>query len=79
MALHWVLPPAQFKAGSREAEKWRAARALGELTGVPRGLTGIGIELTHHRTAQAWARKHEQLREVLTRLVDGDDLEDLLR
>ena len=72
-----VLPPAQYKAG--EAEKWQAARALGELTGVPRGRTGIGIELTHHRTAQAWARRHEQLREVLTRLVDGDDLEDLLR
>ena len=44
-----------------------------------RGRTGIGIELTHHRTAQAWACRHEQLREVLTRLVDGDDLEDLLR
>ena len=74
-----VLPPAQYKAGARDAEKWQSARALGELTGVPRGRTGIGLELTHHRTAQAWARKHERLREVLTRLVDGDELEDLLR
>ncbi len=74
-----VLPPAQYKAGSREAEKWQAARALGELTGVPRGRTGIGIELTHLRTAQAWARRHEQLREILTRLVDGEDVQDLLR
>lgn len=74
-----VLPPAEYKAGARNAEKWQSARALGELTGVPRGRTGIGLELTHHRTAQAWARKHERLREVLARLVEGEDLEELLR
>lgn len=50
--------------------KWQSARALGELTGVPRGRTGIGLRLTNDRTAQAWARKHHQLRSALTHLVE---------
>ncbi len=50
-------------------EKWQAARALGELTGVPRGRTGIGLQLTGGRTAQAWARNHRGLRAALTSLV----------
>jgi hypothetical protein len=50
--------------------KWQSARALGELTGVPRGRTGIGLKLTNDRAAQAWARKHKQLRAVLTHLVE---------
>lgn len=54
----------------REAPKWQYARALGELTGVPRGRTGIGVRLTNDRTAQAWARKHQQLRAALTNLVE---------
>ena len=45
-----------------EEPKWMSARALGELTGVPKGRTGIGVKLTNDRTAQAWARKHQQLR-----------------
>jgi hypothetical protein len=49
---------------------WMSARALGELTGVPKGRTGIGIKLTRGRTAQAWARKHQQLRSALVHLVD---------
>lgn len=53
-----------------EAPKWQSARALGELTGVPRGRTGIGLRLTNDRTAQAWARRHQQLRDALTRLVE---------
>lgn len=69
-----VLPESQYKASARDAEKWQSARALGELTGVPRGRTGIGLELSHQRTAQAWARKHDKLRAALTRLVDGDDI-----
>ncbi len=48
-----------------ETPKWQAARALGELTGVPRGRTGIGLKLTNGRTAQAWARRHRQLRAAL--------------
>ena len=53
-----------------DAPKWQSARALGELTGVPKGRTGIGIKLTNDRTAQAWARKHHQLRSALVHLVD---------
>jgi hypothetical protein len=53
-----------------EEPKWQSARALGELTGVPRGRTGIGLKLTNDRAAQAWARKHRQLRDALSRLVE---------
>jgi hypothetical protein len=53
-----------------EEHKWMSARALGELTGVPKGRTGIGLRLTNDRTAQAWARKHQQLRAQLVHLVD---------
>src|SRR6202020_1840149 len=65
--------------------KWQESRALGELCGVPRGRTGIGLKLTEGRSAQAWARRHRHLREALTPLVqervepagsdanDGDD------
>ena len=50
--------------------RWMSARALGELTGVPRGRTGIGLRLTNDRSAQAWARKHHVLRATLTPLVE---------
>lgn len=58
------------EASGSEVPKWQSARALGELSGVPRGRTGIGLKLTGARTAQAWARKHRKLREVLTPLVE---------
>jgi hypothetical protein len=58
------------EAAGRDVPKWQSARALGELTGVPRGRTGIGLKLTNDRTAQAWARRHQQLRTVLTQLVE---------
>ena len=54
-----------------EEPKWQSARALGELTGVPRGRTGIGLKLTNDRAAQAWARKHQQLRAALTQRGGG--------
>ena len=50
--------------------KWQSARALGELTGVPRGRTGIGLKLTNDRAVQAWARKHKVLRAALTHLLE---------
>ncbi len=53
-----------------EEPRWMSARALGELTGVPKGRTGIGVKLTGDRTAQAWARKHRQLRAQLINLVE---------
>ncbi len=58
------------EATGREAPKWQSARTLGELTGVPRRRTGIGLRLTNDRTAQAWARNHKRLRAALINLVE---------
>lgn len=67
-----VFPEAQHSVKSRKPlERWQTARALGELSGVPRGRTAIGVELTGKRTAQAWARNHRELRAALTTLVEG--------
>ena len=67
-----------FPEAERGAEqpKWQSARALGELTGVPRGRTGIGLKLTDDRTAQAWARRHAELRRALTDLLEQRGAED---
>lgn len=66
-----VYPEAEHPLGSeKELERWQSARALGELVGVPRGRVGIGLRLTGGRTAQAWARRHRHLRNVLTPLVE---------
>jgi hypothetical protein len=56
------------EAEGAETPKWQSARALGELTGVPRGRTGIGLKLTSGRTAQAWAKRHRRLRAALESL-----------
>ncbi|MEE6135408.1 DUF3093 domain-containing protein [Mycobacterium sp. 050128] len=65
-----VYPEPENPANSdKELARWQSARALGELFGVPRGRTGIGLKLTGGRTAQAWAKRHRRLREVLTPLV----------
>ncbi|MDR3661717.1 MAG: DUF3093 domain-containing protein [Mycobacterium sp.] len=56
------------EASGSEAPLWQSCRALGELTGVPRGRTGIGLKLAGGRTAQAWARRHRTLRAQLEAL-----------
>jgi hypothetical protein len=61
--------PISPKSG-KELYKWQSSRALGELTGVPRGRVGIGLKLADDRTVQAWARRHRELRAVLTQLVE---------
>jgi hypothetical protein len=61
------------KEEKKELEKWQSAHALGELNGVPRGRTGIGMKLNRGRTVQAWARNHQELRAALTRLVQERD------
>jgi len=61
--------PENHEASGKELAKWQSARALGELVGVPRRRTGIGLKLTGGRTAQAWARRHRHLRAALTPLV----------
>lgn len=58
------------EAKGAEAEKWQSYRALGELTGVPRGRTGIGLKLSGDRSAQAWARRHRTLRAALHSVVE---------
>ena len=66
-----VYPEAERTVKSGELlEKWQTSRALGELSGIPRGRKGVGLGLSGDRTAQAWARKHRQLREALTRVVE---------
>jgi hypothetical protein len=62
-----IFPEPELEA---EPAKWQSARALGELTGVPRGRTGIGLKLTEGRMAQAWARRHRELRTALTDLLE---------
>jgi hypothetical protein len=52
-------------------EQWQTARALGELSGVPRGRTPVGLRLTGGRFVQAWARHPDALRAELTRLVEA--------
>lgn len=61
--------PENHEKSGKELAQWQSARALGELVGVPRGRIGIGLKLTGGRTAQAWARRHRQLRAALTPLV----------
>ncbi|WP_238815594.1 hypothetical protein [Nocardia brasiliensis] len=46
-------------------EEWESARALGELSGVPRRRTGIGLRLADGGYVQAWARDHRALRAAL--------------
>lgn len=57
---------------SWDDEDWESARALGELTGVPRRRTGIGLRLADGSLVQAWARDHKALRTALTEVVQRD-------
>ncbi len=74
--------PEHHEASGKELATWQSARALGELTGVPRRRIGIGLKLTQGRHAQAWARRHRDLRAALTPLVQervepaGSDVSD---
>lgn len=69
-AIRGIYPEPEPQADDVAA--WQSARALGELTGVPRGRDGIGLRLTGGRTVQAWARRHRELRAALRPLVDDD-------
>jgi hypothetical protein len=62
--------PDHALASKKDVERWQSARALGELVGVPKSRTGIGLRLSGGRTAQAWARRHRHLRNALTPLVE---------
>jgi len=65
-----VYPEAEnHEASGKQLARWQSARVLGELAGVPRGRTAIGLKLTEGRMAQAWARRHRQLRAALAPMV----------
>jgi hypothetical protein len=67
-----VYPEAENTVKSGQPiEMWQEARTLGELNGVPKGRTGIGLRLVNDRTAQAWARDDEALRAALMKLVES--------
>lgn len=55
---------------SWDDEDWQSARALGELTGVPRRRKGIGLKLDDGDLVQAWARDHRRLRAELTTALE---------
>ncbi|MBF6187007.1 MULTISPECIES: DUF3093 family protein [Nocardia] len=63
-AIDEVLP--ERDEDSWDDEEWESARALGELTGVPRRRKGIGLRLREGGMVQAWARDHRGLRAALT-------------
>ncbi|MEO8813757.1 MAG: hypothetical protein ABI307_14850 [Mycobacterium sp.] len=65
-----VYPEPPRPARSTEnPEEWQEARALGELSGVPRRRVSIGLQLTGKRPVQAWARDHRRLRAAITSLM----------
>lgn len=67
-----VLPAADPAA--EDLEPWETARALGDLSGVPRKRTPIGLRLVDGELVRAWARDGDGLREVLsTALASADD------
>ncbi len=66
-----VFPEAGSASADTVPQRWQSARALGEIVGVPRGRVGVGIKLAGGRTAQAWARRHRDLRAALNALVEN--------
>ncbi|WP_280370577.1 hypothetical protein [Nocardia wallacei] len=60
---------------SWDEEDWQSARALGELTGVPRRRKAIGLKLDDGSLVQAWARDHRRLRAELTTALQPADPE----
>ncbi|NEW39482.1 hypothetical protein GV794_25010 [Nocardia cyriacigeorgica] len=53
-----------------DEEPLESARALGELSGVPRRRTGIGLRRTDGDVVQAWARDHRGMRAALSAALD---------
>ncbi len=64
-----VYPEPDYAANGNTLEKWQSARVLGELSGVPRGRTAVGLRLRGQGVVQAWAKDDEALREHLLRVV----------
>jgi hypothetical protein len=69
-AILGVYPEPENSVKSGEPlEKWQTSRAFGEVSGIPKRRTAIGVKLTGGRNAQAWARNDGALRAALTELV----------
>lgn len=51
-------------------EHWETARALGEISRIPRGRRGVGIQLRRGNLAQAWAKNDDALRAALQQILD---------
>lgn len=64
-----VLPPADPAA--EDLEPWETARALGDLSGVPRRRTPVGLRMADGTLVRAWARDGDGLRAALGAAVDG--------
>jgi len=64
-----VFPESDDSAYEDEMEPWETARALGELSGVPRRRHGIGLRLTTGGLVRAWAKDDRALREALSQVV----------
>ena len=66
-----VFPPApRDRARDDPAEHWESARALGEISRVPRGRRGVGLQLRRGNLAQAWAKDDDALRASLRLVLD---------
>ncbi|MEU1983550.1 hypothetical protein [Nocardia sp. NPDC019395] len=50
-------------------EPWEDGRALGELTGVPRRRTAIGLRRTDGELVRTWAKDHRALRATLQEAI----------
>lgn len=50
-------------------EPWEDGRALGELTGVPRRRTAVGLRRTDGELIRTWAKDHRALRTALTEAI----------
>jgi len=64
-----VLPPADPAAA--DPARWENARTLGELSGVPRKRTAVGLRLRGGTFVRAWAKDDAELRRCLDGLVSG--------
>lgn len=66
-----VFPAVPRKRPSDEPpEHWESARALGEISRVPRGRRGVGVQLRRGNLAQAWAKDDAALRVALSEILD---------
>lgn len=64
-----IFPEPDPDRGPDGMEAWEVARALGELRGVPRRRTGIGLRLDSGGLVQAWAINDGALRKALEHAV----------